>query len=65
MYGDVELKQDVTFASGKVLDIASGQSLTVPIGITLTNNATINNSGAIYELGVIDGTGSITGNPVQ
>jgi hypothetical protein len=62
LYGNVTLGMDVTFAAGRVLDIAAGKSLTIPTGITLTNNGTINNEGTINRYGVIAGSGSITGN---
>jgi len=66
MYGNVTLQQNVTFTSGRILNISSGQILTIPSGRTLTNNGTINNSGMIYRYGVIDGSGSVVGNqPMQ
>ena len=66
MYGNVILQQNVTFATGRILPVSAGQSLTIPNGITLINYGTINNSVTIYRFGVIAGTGSITGNqPVQ
>jgi len=62
MYGNVTLQQNVTFPSGRVLAISGGQNLTIPSGITLTNNGTINNSGTINRFGIIDGNGSVVGN---
>jgi len=54
MYGNVTLQQNVTFASGRILPISAGQSLTIPSGVTLTNN------GTIIKKGIIIGT--VTGN---
>jgi len=53
MYGDVEFQQDVIFTEGRILTIFGGQNLTIPNGITLTNNGTINVIGTI--VGNIEG----------
>jgi hypothetical protein len=58
MYGDVTLQQDITIPTGRVLYISSGQSLTIPSGITLMNNGTIIKRGNV--------SGTIAGNqPVE
>jgi len=62
MYGNVILQQNVTYASNRFLNISNEQSLTIPNGITLTNNVRINYSGTIYRYGFIDGSGSMVGN---
>jgi len=64
MYGNITLAYNVTIPSGRILDINNGQVLTIPSGITLTNNGTIANGGTIYRYGIIAGTGIIAGNPV-
>ena len=55
MYGNVTLQQNVTFPPEYVLSVQSGQSLTIPDGITLTNNGTIICYGVINEIGTIIG----------
>jgi hypothetical protein len=52
MYGSVTLQQDVTIPAGKTLDfLSSSQILTIPEGVALTNEGTINGS--------VDGTGTV------
>ncbi|MDR2617321.1 MAG: hypothetical protein LBC62_00495 [Treponema sp.] len=58
MYGDVTLQQDVTIPSGKTLNLSSGQTLTIPEEVALTNNGTIRKNG-----GTISGT--VSGNQPQ
>jgi hypothetical protein len=51
MYGSVILQQDVTLPEGYTLNLSSGNTLTIPGNVTLTNEGTINQNG-----GTIDGT---------
>jgi hypothetical protein len=60
MYGNVELQQDVTIPSTHTLDFATGtgQTLTIPGTVTLTNEGTINK----YEgtiVGAVGGGGTV------
>jgi len=53
MYGNVTLAQDVTIPEGSLLRVRSGESLTIPNGVTLTNY------GTIYKIGTINLYGNI------
>jgi len=53
MYGNVTLAQNVTIPEGSLLRIRSGESLTIPSGVTLTNY------GTIYKIGTINLYGNI------
>jgi hypothetical protein len=55
MYGNVTLPADVTISTGHTLDLLG--VLTIPLGVTMTNNGTIYNRGAI--VGSIVGSGTI------
>jgi hypothetical protein len=56
MYGNVALNQDLTIENTGTLSIAAFGTLTIPVGVTLTNNGKI----VVYPGGVING--SVTGN---
>ena len=74
--GNQTLTENATVASGKVLQLYSSATLTIPVGVTLTNNNTIKsnanttlvvngrlvNNGAIENNGgLIKGTGTLEG----
>jgi hypothetical protein len=62
MYGDVTLQQDVTIPAGRTLSFLSGsQTLTVPSGVTLTNDGTINKNGGAIN-GTVGGAGTVNDN---
>ena len=56
VYGNVELKENLTIDANTTLDIPSGATLTIPDGKTLTNNGTITGSGSILGSGSIEGS---------
>jgi hypothetical protein len=58
MYGNVTLQQDVTIPNTHTLDLASGQTLTIPGTVTLTNEGTINKNGGTIT-GSVAGTGTV------
>jgi hypothetical protein len=58
MYGSVTLQQDVTIPSTHTLDLASGQTLTIPGTVTLTNEGTINKNGGTIA-GSVAGGGTV------
>jgi len=62
MYGDFTLTQNITIQEGLELNILGG-ILTIPEGITLTNNGAINNMGVIINEHNITGSGTIIGYP--
>lgn len=64
VYGDVTLDKDFTVKANQILNVASGSTLTVNQGVTLTNNGIINNmkntkTGAV---GTIVNNGTINNN---
>lgn len=61
-YGQVSLPDGVTIPSGCMLWIGSSESVTIPDGVTLTNNGTINNTGTLTVKGDVNGTGTLEGN---
>ncbi|MDR0588936.1 MAG: hypothetical protein LBG25_00150 [Spirochaetaceae bacterium] len=60
MYGSVTLQQDLTIPSTHTLDfyMGSGQTLTIPSGVTLTNEGTINKKGGTIS-GTVGGGGTV------
>jgi hypothetical protein len=58
MYGNVTLGFDVTIPSTHTLDLSSGQTLTIPGGVTLTNEGTINKNGGTIS-GNVGGSGTV------
>jgi hypothetical protein len=58
MYGNVTLQQDVTIPSDKTLALASGQTLTIPETVTLTNEGIIKKNGGTI-VGTVGGGGTV------
>lgn len=59
VYKDQALKTDLTVGSGTTLTIPENARLTVPAGVTLTNNGTINDNGVVANNGTIVNNGTI------
>ena len=56
VYGSANLKTDLEIKSGENMQIDAGKTLTIQVGVTLTNNGTVTNSGTIICNGNISGT---------
>ncbi len=75
VYGNAVLRDSVTVFAGRTLTIDSGNSLTLGVGVTLTNNGSIYNSGTVGGSGslqnnglIVNGstfTAAVTGNPIR
>ncbi|MCL2051699.1 MAG: SH3 domain-containing protein [Lachnospiraceae bacterium] len=72
VYGDVTLRRNLVLQRHQSLSVPSGNSLTIPQSIILTNNGTLNNSGTILNHGTIDsrvdgvrGSGVLVGGAVR
>jgi Synergist-CTERM protein sorting domain-containing protein len=59
--GDVALTTDITIPAGKTLTIDSGESLTIPATMTLTNDGTLINDGTLTNNGTMNGGGETGG----
>jgi hypothetical protein len=61
--GDVTLSEDLIIPADTTLTIPETGSLTVPAGVTLTNNGTIDSDGMLINTGTLtnSGAGSISG----
>ena len=61
VYGNQTLNLNMTIASGGKLTITENSSLTIPRGVTVTDNGTITNNGTLTNNGTINGDGSYLG----
>ena len=58
MYGEVTLREDLTIPEAQKLIVATGSTLTIPEGVTLTNRGTLESRGPINNYGVINQFGN-------
>lgn len=60
VYGNQMLSTDLTVEKGYTLEISSGAKLTVPTGITLTNNGTLLVVGTLVSAGTLENNDTLT-----
>ena len=58
VYGEVTLREDLTIPEAQKLIVATGSTLTIPEGVTLTNRGTLESRGPINNYGVINQFGN-------
>ncbi len=60
VYGNQTLSEDLTVAEGNTLKISEGAKLTVPTGITLTNNGSLLVGGTLDSAGILENNDTLT-----